>query len=97
MLERRKVVIALGRQRFIDARREVQEACAKHTTPEAEALGMTLDELRNETVDRHIELVARIKLCDPSDMLIRLGADNEQEANTLIDDRNAEISRALGN
>lgn len=96
MRELRKEIIALGRQRYYAAREDLQLACERFTERDAEAAGMTLEELREVTLDRHIATTARANSADVSEMLIILGSDDHEEAQALLDDMRAEIRRAIG-
>ncbi len=95
-MNRAKEVIALGRERFVALRPDVQAACAAVTPSQADAVGVTLEELREVEVNRFLQLTAMALGEDVSEMLIKLGADGPLEAKRLIADSHAEMLKAIG-
>lgn len=83
--ERIHAVAAKGRQRLLDTQPELEREADKRATDEA-ARARNIDRMRlyEEEIEREIEQYAQSQGIDVMDMLVRLGADSQEEARELL-------------
>jgi hypothetical protein len=79
--------VAKGRQRLLDTQPELQREADKRATDEA-ARSRNIDrmQLYEEEIEREIAQYASSQGIDVMDLLLRLGADSEDEARQLIEE-----------
>ncbi|WP_157685257.1 DUF6388 family protein [Robbsia andropogonis] len=85
-----------GRKRFLDSHPNIKIEIASLTQAHADALGISLEDLRESETMRHLRDVARAKGEDTMELFCSYVADTAEEFNALVEQRRALINRSLG-
>jgi hypothetical protein len=88
--------LAKGRQRFLEGYAHIKARIDALTQAQADALGITLDDLRESETMRELREVARIKNVDSTELFWRWIADTEAELQEMLDRRDTDLKRILG-
>lgn len=82
--------------RFLAGYADIKRRIDALTQAEADALGITLDDLRESETMRELRDVARIKNVDSSELFWSCIADTAAEFEEMLERRDAAEKRALG-
>jgi len=85
-----------GRTRFLDGHRDIKARIDALTQQEADALGITLEHLREIETMRELRDVAHIKNIDSQELFWSYLADTAAELGEMLERRDAAEKRALG-
>jgi len=88
--------MAKGRKRFLDGHPDIARRIDALTQAEADALGISLDQLREIETMRDLRNVASAKGLDATELFWSCIADTAQELGAMLEHRDALIKRALG-
>lgn len=89
--------LAKGRKRFLDGHPEIKLKIEALTQAEADALGISLDHLRESETMRELREVASAKRIDSTELFWSCIADTAEEFAAMVEHRDAAMTRALGN
>ena len=85
-----------GRKRFLDGHPEIKQKIEALTQSEADALGVSLELLRESETMRELREVARIKGMDSTELFWSCIADTAEELKAMLERRDAALKRNLG-
>ena len=90
-----KDAVARGRARLLQMFPLLLESSSRVTQHQADALGMSLEEFKEVVLLKSLSSFAKAADEDLIDLLIRYGADSEEEANALMARRKARVAAAM--
>ena len=88
--------LAKGRKRFLDGHPDVRARIDAISQAEADALGITLEMLRETETMRELRLVAQANGLDSTELFWSCIADTADELGEMLARRDANMKRALG-
>ncbi|MCA8464170.1 DUF6388 family protein [Burkholderia multivorans] len=88
--------LSVGRQRFLDSNPEVKQRIEALTTADSNALGISLEQLRESETMRELGEEARAKGEDSMELFFSYIAETADEFNALVEQRRATIKRNVG-
>ncbi|NVE26277.1 DUF6388 family protein [Burkholderia glumae] len=88
--------LSIGRQRFLNSHPEVKRRIEALTNADSDALGITLERLREIETMRELEEEARAKGEDSVELLYSYIAETSEEFKRMVDQRRATIKKNLG-
>lgn len=88
--------LAEGRTRFLDGHPEIKRKIEALTKAEADALGVSLELLRESETMRELREVAHAKRIDSTEFFWSCIADTAEEFRAMLEQRDAKIKRNLG-
>ncbi|WP_124702468.1 DUF6388 family protein [Burkholderia cenocepacia] len=88
--------LSVGRQRFLDSNPEVKRRIEALTTSHSNALGISLEHLRESETMRELGEEARAKGEDSMELFFSYIAETADEFNALVEQRRATINRNAG-
>ena len=91
-----KTQVATAYARFLDRYPAAKATVQAKSQGEADALGISVDELRSVETERRLYEAARACGEDVTEFLIRFAADSAEERDSLLRELSADRRRALG-
>ncbi|KVL93084.1 DUF6388 family protein [Burkholderia stagnalis] len=88
--------LAKGRKRFLDGHLEAKFKIDSLTQRDADALGVSLELLRETETMRELSEVARVKGIDSTELFWSCIADTAEELGAMLERRDALLKRAMG-
>lgn len=88
--------LSVGRQRFLDSHPEVKRRIEALTKAHSDALGISLERLRENETMRELGDEARAKGEDTMELFFSYIAETADEFNALVEQRRATIKRNSG-
>lgn len=88
--------LAKGRKRFLDGHPEIKRKIEALTQSEADAMGVSLELLRETETMHELSEVASVKGIDSTELFWSCIADTAEEFRAMLDRRNASLKRNLG-
>ena len=85
-----------GRERFLADFRNIEARINSLTQAEASAIGISLDNYRENETMRELSEIARAKNLDSTEFFWRYVADTDAEYAEMIESRDAAVMRILG-
>ncbi|TWC58192.1 MULTISPECIES: DUF6388 family protein [Burkholderia] len=88
--------LSVGRQRFLDSNPEIRRRIEALTKAHSDALGISLEHLRENEIMRELSEEARAKGEDSVELFFSYIAETADEFNALVERRRATIKRNSG-
>lgn len=85
-----------GRKKFLASHPDVQKNVDEVSEAMANALGVSVEALREETISQGLATAAGVAGVDSFEFLLMFAADSEEEFNSLLEERNNALMKAIG-
>lgn len=88
--------LSIGRKRFLDGNPNLKRRIEALTKGDSDALGITLERLREIETMRELDEEARVKGEDSMELFLSYIAETADEFNSLVEQRRATIKKNSG-